>query len=147
MIWQNFLGEFLIHFLYYFSALRPHGGNPIKSITREDVQKLFAEAETQGYHVMVLPPPEKPPQNLTGAVVGSSPATGKKLIVKSTHQNPLYSGLPDHDYSPNEFEQLPNGNGWVHIFINLVAFTDKKSKKYDLLIYLKLVQKFILNWP
>jgi len=94
------------------TALKPHGGE-IKSITLEDVHRLFAGAETGEYQVMVLPPPEKPPQNLTGAVVGSSPATGKKLIVKSTHQNPLYSGLPDHDYSPNEFEQLPNCNGLI----------------------------------
>jgi len=90
------------------TALKPHGGNPIKSITLEDVQKLFAEAETQGYQVMVLPPPEKPPQNQTGGVVGSSPATGKRLIAKST-QSQLYSELLDHDHSPNEIEQQPNG--------------------------------------
>jgi hypothetical protein len=61
---------------------------------------------------MVLPPPEKPPQNQTGGVKGSSPATGKRLIAKTT-QSQLYSELPDHDYSPNEFEQLPNGNGLI----------------------------------
>lgn len=96
------------YIFFYFSALKPHGGNPIKSITLEDVQKLFAEAETQGYQVMVLPPPEKPPQNQTGGVVGSSPATGKRLIAKST-QSQLYSELLDHDHSPNEIEQQPNG--------------------------------------
>jgi len=88
--------------------LKPHGGNPIKSITLEDVQKLLAEAETQGYQVMVLPPPEKPPQNQIGGVVGSSPATGKRLIAKST-QSQLYSELLDHDHSPTEIEQQPNG--------------------------------------
>jgi hypothetical protein len=105
----DFFCKLLIHTsFYYFSALKPHGGNPIKSITLEDVQKLFAGAETQGYQVIVLPPPEKPPQNQTGGVVGSSPATGKRLIAKST-QSQLYSELLDHDHSPNEIEQQPNG--------------------------------------
>jgi len=90
------------------TALRPHGGKPIREITLEDVQKLYAEAETQGLQVMVIPPPEKPPQNQTGGVVGSSPATGKRLIAKTT-QSQLYSGLPEYDHSPNEIEQQPNG--------------------------------------
>ena len=88
--------------------MRPHGGKPIREITLEDVQKLYAEAETQGLQVMVIPPPEKPPQNQTGGVVGSSPATGKRLIAKTT-QSQLYSGLPEYDHSPNEIEQQPNG--------------------------------------
>ena len=88
--------------------MRPHGGKPIREITLEDVHKLFAEAETQGLQVMVLPPPEKPPQNQTGGVMGSSPATGKRLTAKST-QSQLYSELPEYDHSPNEIEQQPNG--------------------------------------
>ena len=88
--------------------MKPHGGNPIKSITLEDVQRLIAGSENQGLQVMVLPPPEKLPQNQTGAVVGSSPATGKRLIAKST-QSQLYSESLDHDHSPNKIEQQPNG--------------------------------------
>ena len=88
--------------------MKPHGRNPIKSITLEELQRLIAESETQELQVIVLPPPEKPPQNQTGGVVGSSPATGKRLIAKST-QSQLYLELLDNDHSPNEIEQQPNG--------------------------------------
>ena len=88
--------------------MKPHGGNPIKSITLEELQRLIAGSETQGLQVMVLTPPEKPPQNQIGGVVGSSPATGKRLIAKSA-QSQLYLELLDHDHSLNEIEQQPNG--------------------------------------
>jgi len=81
----------------------------VKSISLEDVAKLLAQAEKEGRQVMVLPPPEKPLQNLIGGPDGLNPGPGKRLVAKSIPTQNQVSTLHDYEHSPNEFEQQPNG--------------------------------------
>ena len=96
----------VIKFFSYFTVLKTPD---VKSISLEDVAKLLAQAEKEGRQVMVLPPPEKPLQNLIGGPDGLNPGPGKRLVAKSIPTQNQVSTLHDHDHNPNEFEQQPNG--------------------------------------